>query len=71
MERIATVLEYANEEQAIGAAFAGGPVAMAYSRFDEPMRRAAHAEYIESIAAFRRGDGYDVPGEFVVVRGER
>ena len=71
MERISTVLAYESEEQAIGAAFAGGPVAMAYSRFDEPMRQAAHAEYVESIAAFRRGDGYDVPGEFVVVRGER
>jgi ubiquinone/menaquinone biosynthesis C-methylase UbiE len=71
IERIATVLAYDSEEQAIGAAFAGGPVAMAYSRFDEPMRQAAHAEYLESIAAFRRGDGYEVPGEFVVVRGER
>ena len=70
-ERIATVLSYESEEQAIGAAFAGGPVAMAYSRFDEPTRQEAHAEYVASIAAFRRGTGYDVPGEFVVVRGER
>ena len=71
MERISTVLAYDNEVQAVGAAFAGGPVAMAYSRFDEPMRQAAHAEYVESIAAFRRGTGYEVPGEFVVVRGDR
>jgi ubiquinone/menaquinone biosynthesis C-methylase UbiE len=69
-ERLATVLTYESEEQAIGAAFAGGPVAMAYSRFDESTRRAAHADYIQSIAAFRRGAGYEVPGEFVVVRGD-
>jgi ubiquinone/menaquinone biosynthesis C-methylase UbiE len=71
VERMSTILEYDNEAQAVGAAFAGGPVAMAYSRFDEPMRQAAHAEYLESIAAFRRGAGYEVPGEFVVVRGDR
>ncbi|NOT25530.1 MAG: methyltransferase domain-containing protein [Acidobacteria bacterium] len=71
-ERISTVLEYENGDQAIGAAFAGGPVAMAYSRFDESMRIEAHAEYLESIVSFRRSDGgYNVPGEFVVVRGDR
>ena len=71
-ERISTVLEYDNGDQAIGAAFVGGPVAMAYSRFDESMRRESHAEYLESIASFRQSDGsYNVPGEFVVVRGDR
>ena len=71
-ERISTILEYESADQAIGAAFAGGPVAMAYSRFDESMRVGAHAEYLESIASFRRSDGgYNVPGEFVVVHGDR
>jgi ubiquinone/menaquinone biosynthesis C-methylase UbiE len=70
-ERIATVLEYESGEQACVAAFAGGPVAMAYSRFDDATRASAHAEYLESIASFRRGDGYAVPGEFVVTRGSR
>ena len=70
-ERITTELAYEGEGQAIGAAFAGGPVAMAYSRFDESTRESAHAAYLESIAAFRRGSGYRVPGEFVVVRGDR
>ena len=72
VERLSSTLEYADDDQAIGAAFVGGPVAMAYSRFDESMRAAAHVEYLESIAGFRRGGaGYAVPGEFVVVRGER
>jgi ubiquinone/menaquinone biosynthesis C-methylase UbiE len=71
-ERLDVVLRYATAEDAIGAAFAGGPVALAYSRFDEPTRDGAHDEYLESIAPFRRGDGYEIPGEYVVtvaVRG--
>jgi ubiquinone/menaquinone biosynthesis C-methylase UbiE len=69
--RISTTLDYATADDAIGASFAGGPVALAYSRFDEATRESAHTEYLESIAAFRRGSGYQVPGEFVVVRGVR
>lgn len=67
--RLATVLEYRDEEDALGAAFVGGPVAMAYSRFDPATRDEAHGEYLASIAPYRRGDGYGVPGEFVVTRG--
>jgi ubiquinone/menaquinone biosynthesis C-methylase UbiE len=69
VDRITTVLEYASADQAIGAAFAGGPVAMAYSRFDEPTREEAHAEYLASIAPYARDGGYAIPGEFVVARG--
>lgn len=68
-ERISTVLEYATPEEALGAAFAGGPVAMAYSRFDEETRARAHAEYLASITPFRTDGGYRIPGEFVVVCG--
>lgn len=70
VERLSTVLRYASSDDALGAAFVGGPVAMAYSRFDDGMRAGAHAEYLESIAPFKRGDGYEIPGEFVVARGE-
>ncbi len=69
--RIATTLNYASAQDAIGASFAGGPVALAYSHFDETARDSAHAEYLESIAAFKDGSGYRVPGEFVVTRGVR
>jgi hypothetical protein len=48
------------------AVFQGGPVALAYSRFDLATRRAVHAEYLRSIAAFAVGDSYRIPGEFVV-----
>jgi ubiquinone/menaquinone biosynthesis C-methylase UbiE len=67
--RLSTILAYGSADDALGAAFIGGPVAMAYSRFDEPTREAAHAEYLDSIAPFRLGAGYAVPGEFVVARG--
>ena len=70
-ERITTELEYGSDEEALVAAFGGGPVAMAYDRFDEATRAEAHAEYLASIAPFRDGDGYRIPGEFVVVRGEK
>lgn len=69
--RIATTLDYASADAAIGSSFAGGPVALAYSRFDEAARESAHAEYLESLAAYRHGSGYRVPGEFVVTRGVR
>jgi SAM-dependent methyltransferase len=66
LERLRTTLHYASPDDALGAVFRGGPVALAYSRFDEATRYAVHAEYLDSIAGFRAGDGYRVPGEFVV-----
>lgn len=69
-ERISTVLRYESVDDAVGAAFSGGPVAMAYSRFDEATREEAHAEYIQSIEPYREeGGAYEIPGEFVVTRG--
>jgi SAM-dependent methyltransferase len=68
-ERLATVLHYESAEEALGAAFLGGPVALAYDRFDEATRAAVHAEYLASIDAYRAGDGYEVPGEFVIALG--
>ncbi len=66
VERIRTELRYASAEEALAAAFRGGPVALAYSRFDAATRQAVLADYLESIAAFAVGDGYRIPGEFVV-----
>jgi ubiquinone/menaquinone biosynthesis C-methylase UbiE len=71
VRRLATTLHYASGDEACGAAFAGGPVALAYSKFDETTRNEAHAEYLASIEPFRVGDGYEIPGEFVVAKGTR
>jgi len=67
--RINTMMYYRNAEEAINAVFAGGPVAMAYSRFDESTKLASHNEYIESISKYREGSEYFIPAEFVVVGG--
>ena len=55
--RIATTLWFDSGEAACGAAFAGGPVALAYTRFDEPTRAAVHEEYLTSIQAHSTGTG--------------
>jgi ubiquinone/menaquinone biosynthesis C-methylase UbiE len=70
-DRLSTTLAYDTGEDACGAAFAGGPVAMAYSRFDEAAREGAHADYLKSIAPFRENGAYRIPGEFVVTRGSK
>jgi ubiquinone/menaquinone biosynthesis C-methylase UbiE len=71
VRRIDTILEYETLENAVEAAFAGGPVAMAYSRFDDETRQAAESEYADSISPFKNGQGYRIPGEFVVASGRR
>jgi ubiquinone/menaquinone biosynthesis C-methylase UbiE len=68
-ERIAVPIVFPTADAAIGAAFIGGPVALAHARFDAAMREDAYAEYLESIATYRTGDEYRVPGEFVAVAG--
>jgi SAM-dependent methyltransferase len=70
-ERLETRLKWTSADEALGAAFAGGPVALAYSRFDNEARSSAHAAYLQSIEPFRDGRGYAVPGEFVIVSGRR
>jgi ubiquinone/menaquinone biosynthesis C-methylase UbiE len=67
--RIAATLSYADADEACNAAFIGGPVALAWSRFDDEVRARVRRRYIEAIADWRHGHGYRLPGEFVVVAG--
>lgn len=69
--RFAALLRYASEDDACDAALLGGPVALAYARFAEPVRREVRSAYAASIARFRRGQGYEIPAEFVVARGDK
>lgn len=64
--RLAATLDYADAGQACDAALLGGPVALAWSRFDEAGRQRVRARYLASIAAWRHGHGYRLPAEFVV-----
>ena len=69
VERINTVLDYGSGEEACGAVFLGGPVALAYSRFSDNIKKEVYQEYIESIKSYKGAEGYHVPGEFVVAIG--
>ena len=69
--RIATVLNYVDADEACDAAFVGGPVALAWSRFDAQTRARARARYKHAIEPWRRSEGYRIPGEFVIVAGRR
>ena len=68
-QRLKTGLQYNSENDACGAAFAGGPVALAYSKFNEATKAQAHAEYLASIEAYKNDRIYNVPGEFVITCG--
>ncbi len=71
-ERIEQTLVWKDEQEACGAIFAGGPVALAYSRFSPEVQAEVHAELILSIAPYRRPDGsFLVPGEFVFMLGRK
>ena len=65
--RLSVSLDYRDGDEALGAAFLGGPVALAYGRFDTETRNQVADEYLASIEEFRTDDGgFAVPGEFVV-----
>lgn len=70
-DRFSTTLHYPDDETVLEAAFDAGAVSLAYRRFDEETRASAHADYLETIAPYQNGTGYEIPGEFVVVRGVR
>jgi ubiquinone/menaquinone biosynthesis C-methylase UbiE len=67
--RMRTTLEFADADEAFAAATTGGPVALAWSRFDEKVRDRVRRRYLASIAEWQRGARFQVPGEFVVVSG--
>lgn len=69
--RLRVDLAYRDEVEAIGAAFLGGPVALPYGRFGQGERREVEREYLDSIDEFSDGDGYFVPGEFVIATATR
>jgi ubiquinone/menaquinone biosynthesis C-methylase UbiE len=70
--RSATTLAYADGDEACDAAFVGGPVALAWSRFDAATRARVRSRYLEAIACWRGPDGgYRIPSEFVVAVAAR
>lgn len=64
---LAVTLDYANADEACDAAFVGGPVALAWSRFDADVRARVRSRYLETLETWRQRERYSVPGEFVIV----
>ena len=64
-------LWHADADAACDAAFAGGPVALAWSRFDGATRGRVRERYRAAIAPWREGAGYRLPAEFVLVAARR
>lgn len=61
-------LDYADADMACEAAFMGGPVALAWSRFDAGVRERVRGRYLDAIAPWRDGrGGYRVPAEYLIV----
>ena len=69
--RLETRLHRADASKACEAAFVGGPVALAYSRFSEQTRVEARDDYLRSISPHRQDERYAIPGEFVIVAGTK
>ena len=69
--RRSDTLDYADAADACAAAFTGGPVALAWSRFDAVARDRVQRRYLASIAPWRHGAGYRVPAEYLLVAATR
>ena len=54
VKRLETRLLYANGDEACEAAFAGGPVGLAYSRFWDTTKAEAHNAYLNSLEQLPR-----------------
>jgi ubiquinone/menaquinone biosynthesis C-methylase UbiE len=64
--RISTTLAFTDASEACNAAFVGGPVALAWSRFGDEVRARVRADYTNSIEKWRLGNGFRIPAEFVI-----
>lgn len=68
-QRISDILHFDNDQDAADAMFIGGPVALAWNRFNPDIRQLVYAEYLDSLKPWKKGDEYDIPAEFVLVKG--
>ena len=68
-QRIQSALCYENEDQLLSAMIDGGAVAMAAKRFDSNTKADVEREFLASVASWRVGDGFEIPGEFLIASG--
>jgi len=67
--RIQTVLSFDSSARVLSAIIDGGAVALAAKRFNDETRRAVDEQFLASVATYRNGDRYEIPGEFVIASG--
>lgn len=70
-KRFSTFIHHEDKDDACDAMFIGGPVALAWRHFDKKTREEARKQYLGSLGAFKNGEGYDIPAEFVIVKGSK
>jgi ubiquinone/menaquinone biosynthesis C-methylase UbiE len=68
-DRLMTKMRFSSKHQLLRAIIDGGAVALAAKRFDAETRKTVEKEFLASVSEFATGDGYEIPGEFVVVSG--
>ena len=64
-ERVTLTLRWADRDEACAAIFDGGPGALPFAMFGEDVRESVRDELVASFEPYRRGDGFEVPAEFV------
>lgn len=70
-KRISVVLNFESEAGVLAAKIDGGAVALAAARFDADTRKRVEEEFLASISAYRHGDTFKIPSEFVVAMGRK
>jgi ubiquinone/menaquinone biosynthesis C-methylase UbiE len=70
-ERVTTTINHQSGDEACDAAFVGGPVALAYARFDDAVRAEVRAQYLATVEQYRRGEEYSIPAEFMIAGGRK
>jgi ubiquinone/menaquinone biosynthesis C-methylase UbiE len=68
-QRLHSKLWYENEDQLLSAMIDGGAVAMAAKRFDPSTKAEVESEFLASVETWRVGDGFEIPGEFLIASG--
>lgn len=69
--RVSAALHFDSESDLLAAFIDGGPIALAAKRIDASARRQVIEDFLGSVAQYRNGAGYEVPGEFVIALGRK
>jgi len=69
--RISSFMTYQSSQDACAASLEGGPAALVYFKLSDDQKKAVQDEYLSSIAAYKVGNGYAIPGEFLVALGSK